>query len=170
MSERLRTGDLEISQDIRFQRREWQVQRVGWAIMAVLLVAACAGLFGPGLFSKTTAASEAGLLHAEYHRFWRMQSRMPLRVHFTPVRRNQNEVEVSISRAYLESMRVETVVPEPERVEVGTDHFVYVFRVTEAAEAVTVIFTLEPDDAGTVSGEIRVDGGAAIRVRHFIYP
>src|SRR3712207_8326757 len=30
-----RAGDLEINQDLRFQRRMWALQRIGWAVMAV---------------------------------------------------------------------------------------------------------------------------------------
>ena len=38
-----RVGDLEIHQDLPFQRRSWTVQRVGWAIMALVVLA---GLLG----------------------------------------------------------------------------------------------------------------------------
>jgi len=170
MSERVRIGDLEISQDIHFQRREWIVQRVGWVIIAALLLAALAGLFGPGPLSKTTVGNETDPVRAEYYRFWRMASPMPLRLRLTPAHPDQSEIGVWMSRAYLESMRVETVTPEPERVEAGTDHFVYVFRLKAPADTISVVFSLEADEAGMVSGQIGVDGAAAIGLRHFIYP
>src|SRR5687767_5732095 len=35
-----RVGDLEIGQDLKYQKRQWTVQRAGWAIMCLLLLAA----------------------------------------------------------------------------------------------------------------------------------
>lgn len=67
MAEHARKGGLEVSQDLNFQRREWVVQRVGWVVMAVLLVAALLGLFGPGPLSKSIAGSASGPVRAEYY-------------------------------------------------------------------------------------------------------
>ena len=43
-----RHGDLEIDEDLPFQRREWFAERVAWAVMALLIAAALLGLFGTG--------------------------------------------------------------------------------------------------------------------------
>lgn len=170
MSERVRVGDLEISQNLPFQRREWLVQRIGWVVIAVLLVAAMLGFFGPGPLSKTTASGGAGALSIEYYRFWRMASPMPLRIRIQPIANGQEEISMWISREYLEAMRVESVTPEPERVEAATDHFVYVFKLKDASSAATVMFDLEPARMGKVSGEIKVNHSAATNIGHFIYP
>lgn len=162
--------DLEISQDLNFQRREWVVQRVGWVVMAALIIAALLGVFGPGPLSNTTAGSESGPLRAEYYRFWRMASPMPLRLRLTPASQGQGEVGLWVSREYLEAMRVESVTPEPARVEAAGDHFIYFFNVAASAATVSVIFNLEADRMGPVSGKFGVDQRAAIQLEHFIYP
>jgi hypothetical protein len=41
-----RIGDVEINQDLDFQRRCWTVQRIGWIVMAVLVLSALLGVFG----------------------------------------------------------------------------------------------------------------------------
>jgi len=41
-------GDLEVAENLAFQRRAWKVQRAGWVAMALLVGAALAGLFGGG--------------------------------------------------------------------------------------------------------------------------
>ena len=48
MSKAERAGDLEIVEDLSFQRREWRVQRGGWVVMAVLILLALLGLTGRG--------------------------------------------------------------------------------------------------------------------------
>ena len=58
-----RVGDLEINEDLRFQRRMWAVQRVGWIVTALVVLAALAallGLLGPGLLSTSAKAGSGG--------------------------------------------------------------------------------------------------------------
>jgi hypothetical protein len=49
---------LQIDQALDFHRGFDRVQRVAWWLLAMVPVAAIAGLFGGGLFSGVTAASE----------------------------------------------------------------------------------------------------------------
>jgi hypothetical protein len=67
-----RHGDLEIPEDLPFQRREWVAERVAWAVMALLIAGALLGFFGTGPLSRTTAGDEAGPLWLEYERFARL--------------------------------------------------------------------------------------------------
>ena len=46
---------LQIDQALDFQRRFERVQRVAWWLLALVPLAAIAGLFGGGLFSEVTA-------------------------------------------------------------------------------------------------------------------
>src|SRR5262249_33260243 len=58
-----------IQEDMEFQRRSWLVQRTSWIIMALVLVAALAGLFFHGPLSHTTARNADGSVAVEYERF-----------------------------------------------------------------------------------------------------
>lgn len=40
--------------DLAFQRGDWRRERIGWALMTLLVVAAVLGLFGEGLLSSRT--------------------------------------------------------------------------------------------------------------------
>jgi len=57
MSKAERAGDLEIDEDLSFQRREWRVQRGGWVVMAVLILLALLGLTGRGPIRQPTAGT-----------------------------------------------------------------------------------------------------------------
>lgn len=69
-----RIGDLDIAQDLEHQRREWVIERIGWAIMALILLAALAGLLGSGPLSNARIDHPGSHLSAEYNRFERYQS------------------------------------------------------------------------------------------------
>src|SRR3712207_4138009 len=60
MSETTRVGDLEVAEDLTFQRREWAAQRVGWVLLALVIAAALAGLLGRGPLSTTRRESDGG--------------------------------------------------------------------------------------------------------------
>src|SRR3954453_5436210 len=62
---------LQIDQALSFQRRFGQVQRVAWWLLALVPVAAIAGLFGDGLFGEATAGSKRAGGTVTYERFGR---------------------------------------------------------------------------------------------------
>jgi hypothetical protein len=62
---------MEVNADIEFQRRVWRVQRIGWLIIAAVIVAALLGVFGGGPLSR--AAVQGDGLRLEYERFARLQ-------------------------------------------------------------------------------------------------
>ena len=71
MAEIRRIGSLEIEEDIKFQFWEWRVSRIGWALMALVLLAAALEAFGVGVFSGTTRKTEGRLLEVQYEQFGR---------------------------------------------------------------------------------------------------
>jgi len=164
------SGSLQIVQDLAGQRRGWRAQRIGWVLLAMFVVAALLGLFGPGPLSRAIAGQERDPLWAEYYRFWRFQAPMTLRIHVVPEATGGRELRIWLSRPYLQGMSVQHITPEPVRVEAGADRFTYVFALGEPAGATAVTFTLEPEARGTVRGRVGVEAGPTIGFRHFVYP
>jgi hypothetical protein len=67
-------GGLQIEQDLEYQQRAWTVQRVGRVMMALAVLAALAGLLGPGPLSRASAGATGDPLRLEYERFLRFQT------------------------------------------------------------------------------------------------
>jgi hypothetical protein len=135
-----RRGDLQIGEDVDFLRRAWRVQRVGWALLVLILLAALLGLTGTGPLSQATAGSEGG----------------PVRVWF--------------DRQYLHKVEVTGVVPEPESVEVSPDRVTYVFLAAEGGGPVELAFDLKPMRFGSWSGRMGAGDAEPVHLRHFVYP
>ena len=60
-----------VGEDLAYQRKVWRVQRVGWAVMGLVVVAACAGAFGNGPLARGRAEAGPEGPSAHYERIQR---------------------------------------------------------------------------------------------------
>lgn len=166
----VRVGDIEIQQELRFQRRMWVVQRVGWTVMLLLVLAGLLGLFGHGPLSGATAASADGAVRVEYERFGRFKSPMSLRIHARPEAMAENALRLAIDRKYLQGVQIQRIVPEPARAEAGDEGVVYVIPLAGSGQSATVTFYLKTETIGPLSGSIEAGDGRVVTISQFIYP
>ncbi|HWP42190.1 MAG TPA: hypothetical protein VNO14_03065 [Blastocatellia bacterium] len=165
-----RVGDLEIAQDMTHQRREWAIERVGWAIMALILLAALAGLLGPGPLSKVRVDHPGSALSAVYNRFERHQSPTKLRLEFLPQASPGGKALIRINRTFIEAIEISHIDPEPASVEAHSGDFVYAFNVSEPQQKMAVTFHYEADKYGRLPIRVALDRGPQIEFSQFIYP
>ncbi|HEX2280908.1 MAG TPA: hypothetical protein VHG52_04005, partial [Thermomicrobiales bacterium] len=97
-------GDLEHDRDLRFQRREWTIQRGGWLAMVAIIGAALIGLLGAGPLSSATA--ESGPLQLQYTRFERRHAPTALELSVARGAANQDQVDVWVSADYLARVEI----------------------------------------------------------------
>ena len=163
MSKPARKGDLEVADDLAFLRRTWKVQRAGWILIALVLLAAVAGVFGSGPVG--TASTEAASLALDYARFARRDSPEELRVQG---RRSPtgDGVAIGIANRFLDAVEIEAVSPPPLRAERAADRTVYVF----ARAPGEVRFSLRYKRLGRVHGDVAIGGGEAVAFSTFVYP
>ena len=107
--------DLQLSDDIDQQRRDWIFERIGWVLLAAALFAALAGLFGPGIFGTARASAADGTLSVEYLRFVRARSPQELRVIVEPQNNGDSRFQVWIDSAYVDALSLERVTPQPDK-------------------------------------------------------
>jgi hypothetical protein len=155
---------LQIDQSLDFQRRFGRVQTTAWRVLALVPVAAVAGLFGGGVFSQVTARGTGVAVSSD--RFGRRSVDTELEVTLQRPQA-QAQVEVAISQELLDGYDVSEVRPQPQRVTASADRLVYTFAALPGA---SVSFTLVPQRLGSSGGTVTVAGSPPVRVRQFIYP
>jgi hypothetical protein len=165
-----RVGDLEIDQDHDFQRRSWRLQRAGWIVLSLVLLAGLLGLFGSGPLAHATAGAPDSPLRLEYDRFGRFDAPSTLTALIRPSTARPGEAILHLDRGFTDHFQIERVRPMPERTEAGPDHSVYAFRVTGPDEPVRVTFRLRPDRIGPQTGRARVDGSSWLTFTQFVFP
>jgi hypothetical protein len=153
---------METVDDVKFQRRMWAAQRVGWVITAVAIIIALAGVFGTGPVSR--ASAQSGTFRVDYERFARLQQ--PTKITFSLSAAN-DDIQLAFSRRYLDSVQIERITPRPSKVESAGKWLVYHFA-GQAPLAVT--FHIRPEDFGRLIGAAENEKGGGVVFRQFIYP
>ncbi|MBP1472779.1 hypothetical protein J7I44_00570 [Frateuria sp. MAH-13] len=165
-----RDDGLQIEQDRTHSRREWRIERVGWAVMAILLAAGLLGLLGYGPLSQANAG-EPGKLTLAYDRLQRASA--PSEYHFTvaPSLARDGVFRLRFDNALLDEVELQSIIPEPEHVRAGPGYTEYVFAM-EAAEGspARIQFQFEQATFGHVRGNVTADGAAPLVIDQFILP
>ena len=161
---------LEVRENLRFQRGEWIVQRIGWAVMVALVVAALVGVFGRGPASATTALDPSGRLEVEYERFGRLESRSDLRIRIDRALFDEQEARIWIDHELIDHQQVTQITPEPQSVISGKSGYTIVLAVDPGDAQAKAVVHLIPLKPGQYSGRIGVPGGPDVSMTQFVYP
>lgn len=161
---------LEIDQDITFQEKEWKVQRVAWAVMALLVVLGLLGLFGQGWLSNGTAASEDDAIVVEYQRFLRLDGQGSLEVRVSPDLVRGETLELAVSTGLLDDVEIQAYSQEPTEVRNTGDGLILAFPVEQPGDTIGITISFIPQSMGRLTGTVGVVGGPEVELSQFVYP
>jgi hypothetical protein len=157
--------------DIDYQRREWHAQRIGWAVMVLLVLAALLGLLGgSGPYATARVESSDGSLEAHYMRLERHHAPGRLTVKVDPAFVEAGEVRLWLEADYAQVLEIQSIVPEPESTELGTDRVIYVFTVGDVAGETEITFSYEHDGLWRHQAQLGLENGAPVAFSQFVFP
>lgn len=158
--EKLKTS-LDLEDEIRLHETGWAIQRIGWVIILLLLVAAALGIFGTGMLSQTQVDQTGHTIIFE--KFARYEAPMQLTVH---AKSKNNNIEIRLPEIYFESIELDKIVPEPHETDLAQGNVVFTFQSKDRS---AIKFYLTPEKTGQVKVHIQVNESDFI-ITHFIYP
>lgn len=163
-----RHGDLEIRYDAEYHRRLFVFQRLGWAAIALFLIAALLGLIGvEGPLNSGWAGNDR--LQVEYERFPHQESQTQIRI--TLHGSADGRLALWVDRGFLSDVRLQQVSPQPNEVVAQAGGVSYVFMGVRPDATISVGLLFEPEAAGRLRGEVRAgEAGAPVRFSQFVYP
>lgn len=160
--------DLDLEEDLDFQRREWRFQRIGWLLLCLCVLAAMAGLLGTGPLSRTSA--EKDILRIEYHRFSHRDATTPLNVIYRH-KAGDTSLVLEFDRKCLADAELERTRPVPKGAMARTgEGLSYEFDLAPGAEWTTLHFLLKPSRAGPLHCKVMAEGLAALEFEQFVFP
>jgi len=164
-------GTIELAQDLGFQRRTWKVQRAGWIVMLLLIVAAIVGLFGRGPASSAHLGSPETPLAADYERFVRLDAPETLTIYLRATAlRADSTAEIWLDRSWLAGNDLRSITPAPDRASAGADRMIYTFRLDPSSLPARITYELESRSLGRIRGRMGLVSGPSWTFSQFGYP
>jgi hypothetical protein len=164
------SASLELEDDLAFERREWRIQRVAWALLGLVVLAGLLGFLGPGPLTRSVISPQDRAISLEYYRFERSHRMSELRISVAASAGESDRIRLWIRRAYADEMRVQAVLPPADRVDVDADRVLFSFARASPTREARILLKIEPQSTGPEQGEIGLDGGSALAFTQFVYP
>jgi len=157
---------LQIDDDHRFERADWRAQRIAWAIIALVLALAVAGLLGRGRLARERIAFGAGDTLA-FERITRHNAPAELRLKLRSV--SANSLFVDVSRAFLDDVDLRHISPEPAGIQPQPRSTRYLFE-SDGSGPIELTFVYAPNGYWRNGGWITVAGSAPVAFSQVVLP
>jgi hypothetical protein len=143
---------------------------VGWLIICAVILTAAGGGFGGGTASRHLATTPDEALRLQYQGLWRLNAptQLELRTHTVP--HGKGPLRIALNRGYLQSVRIDWILPEPYLVTGTMDRVIFHFLSAPGEHDMAIDFAVTPLDYGVLRGQIGIEGEQPVRFRQFIYP
>lgn len=158
-------------QNIGFVEREWIASRIGMVAMILIVLMSLAGVFSVGPVSWAARSEPESGMTLRYEKLVRRGGPTDLRV-FLPgaLTDGSGAVSLWISDKYLELVKVENIVPQPDKATSVSSGVLYDFAVAGEDQGVDVRISITPHSIGPKTGSLGLLDGERIDFQQFFYP
>ena len=156
-----------IKEDMAFQRATWRAERIGWAVLWLIVLLALLGLFSHGPLSTASVETPDGGLRVTYERFQRNGRPAEIKLEARP--RPEHGLAISLDARMLDAVTIETITPAPQAERAIAGGIELVFH-AEPGAPLTVRLTVRPHKIGLVASAIGVGASRPAELTQFVYP
>lgn len=161
---------LEINEDFAATRRTWRMQRIGWVLLALFLLAGLLGALGSlGPLSEARIASSDGQVLLTYPRFARYVGPTGLTVSVEAAAVTSDEVELRVSSRWLDVFELYGISPQPKEELADGGDTVFTFLATPG-RPLDVRFSGRPHHVGPLPAAVQFGQGERLAFSTFVYP
>lgn len=163
-----RTQGLDLDDDRPFQERYWRWQRGAWAVFALIVIAALAGLTGSGgPLSRASASGPGG--EVDYPRVARWDASDDIRI--TLPASGARTAHVEIDRAFSDVFEVEVIQPVPAASAATAMGLRYRFDLGAANGPRRIVMHVRPlRPAMATPLRVRIDEAPPLRLTPIVLP
>lgn len=149
-----------LEKDLPFEKSEWPVLRIGWALMGMFLLAGILGFLGTGIFTEKKAATKDFVLHYDKYLRYSMSSEINLKT-----RGLGPDSSVFINSDYFRNVVMTEVNPEPATVDQSEGWMRFRFSSRTPTE---ITIHIQPIRSGKRNLKIRLDS-SEVAVPQYIF-
>lgn len=165
-----RVASLDIPLDSRFEAREWRTERIGWALMILVVVLGALGLLGgAGPLNTVQLGSPSDRVWVEYRRVIRHQAPAELKIYATLDQSFIGTTTLHINKSYADAFMIESASPTVVQEQVGSSAMSYDFAMPNGGPA-SIILRLRPVRFGIRYATLSVEGAGSQTFWQVILP
>ncbi|RPE03526.1 hypothetical protein BBB56_03275 [Candidatus Pantoea deserta] len=157
-----------VNESMPWQRLEWHIQRGGFVLLLLLVLAGAAGVFSKGWLSNQRVASADNRLSVDYERFGRRESNMDMTLRLRQLRGDYYEIR--LSGPQLDDIQLQTLQPQPDDAWSTQDSLVLRWHRRADQQDATVWIGTQPQDFGRYHFTVALDDASRAQFSQFIYP
>lgn len=147
---------------------EFQLRRMGFALLLAIVIAAMVGLFSRGYISDARIANDSGTLRIDYEKYSRLMSDVDMKITSSQIRENRNHI--ILGGDFMDSFRIDTLQPQPDKMYSLNGKMVLEYSVSAPGSEQTLWLSLTPMKFGATHSTVAIDNGPEITLHQFIYP
>lgn len=159
---------IAVGENLEFQRRWWQFERIVWVMFLLILIADVLGAFGRGWLAKAKRATPDGAMTLDYERIARASTPSVMTLKFGKSAIHDGRIQVYVSDSVVKPLGAQRISPQPSVSTIGDGGTTYTFPATQAPAVVQI--ALEPSFPGDHQFEVKVAGEPAIDASIFVVP
>ena len=163
-----RSRHYPIKENMPWQRLEWHIQRFGFVLLALVVVAGAAGLFSKGWLSNRSVTSVDKRLSVEYERFGRRESNMDMTLRLHQL--SGEYYEIRLRGPQLDNIQLQTLQPQPDEAWSTQDSLVMRWHRRADQQDATLWIGSQPQDFGRYHLTVTLDDRSSVRFSQFVYP
>lgn len=160
--------EVAVGEDLGFQRKWWNFERVAWIVLTIVLILDLLGAFGRGYLAHAEAHAGDGSIVVKYEHIERFKTPSILTVKLGPTAVHDGKVKLWTSESLVTDLGAQRVIPQPQVSVVGNGGTLYTFEATR--DPMSVEFALEPGKIGSFPLTLGVEGLERIKLDIFVMP
>lgn len=160
--------DFPVQENMKWQKAEWRIQRVGFVLLLLFVIAGACGFFSKGVISSQQVSAADGRLTVEYEHFGRRQSNMDMALRLRKL--SGDHYQVTLSGEAMDNFQIQTLQPQPDETWSSEDQLILIWHRRLQQNNATVWLSLQPQSFGHYPVKITLDNRSQVTFSQFIYP
>lgn len=160
----------------RPRETEWRWERIGWALLVVIVLAEMAGAFGGGVLARTEAVAHEGdaRYEVQYQRFNRYTAVTSAYVSVEAPRTIGDTLNVTFSQSIATGWRFHTSTPPAASSTAGPPGATFRYTIDDWSGRIVIGYSYAPREIGIWDGNVTFRAGTndpvSVPVAQRIYP
>lgn len=160
--------EVAVGEDLQFQQKWWQFERIVWPILLLIVIVDLLGGFGRGWLAHAHSSTPDHALTLDYERIERASTPSIMTLHFGPSAIHGGQIAVYVSDSIVKPLGAQRISPQPAVSAIGDGGVTYVFPSHGLPASAQI--ELQPSFPGVHRFRIQVEGSTPINSTVAVLP